>query len=69
MPAAVAWAAALGRPLPDGELMLHDRLRVLVVDGDRGGAPVEYTPTAWVDEAGVVHADDPVRGLIAALAR
>ena len=67
MPAAVAWAAALGRPLPEGVLVLHDRLRVLVVDDDRGGAPVEYTPTAWVDDAGAVHADDPVRGLIAAL--
>jgi hypothetical protein len=68
MPAAVAWAAALGRPLPEGALVLHDRLRVLVVDDERGGAPVEYTPAAWVDGDGVVHADDPVRGLLAALA-
>jgi hypothetical protein len=68
LPAAVAWAAALGRPLPAGELVLHDRLRVLVVDDERGGAPVEYTPAAWVDTDGVVHADDPVRGLLAALA-
>ncbi len=65
---AVAWAAALGRPLPEGALVLHDRLRVLVVDDERGGAPVEYTPAAWVDGDGVVHADDPVRGLLAALA-
>ncbi|PVZ13200.1 sacsin N-terminal ATP-binding-like domain-containing protein [Actinomycetospora cinnamomea] len=68
LPAAVAWAAVLGRPLPEGELVLHDRLRVLVVDDERGGAPVEYTPAAWVDGEGVVHADDPVRGLLAALA-
>ncbi|WP_433786062.1 sacsin N-terminal ATP-binding-like domain-containing protein [Actinomycetospora sp. CA-101289] len=65
---AVAWAAVLGRPLPEGALVLHDRLRVLVVDDERGGAPVEYTPAAWVDGDGVVHADDPVRGLLAALA-
>ncbi|MDD7942890.1 ATP-binding protein [Actinomycetospora lutea] len=68
LPAAVAWASALGRPLPDGALVVHERLRVLVVDDERGGAPVEYTPSAWVDDDGVVHADDPVRGLVAALA-
>ncbi|MFC5137845.1 sacsin N-terminal ATP-binding-like domain-containing protein [Actinomycetospora rhizophila] len=68
LPAAVAWASALRRPLPDGALVLHERLRVLVVDDERGGAPVEYTPSAWVDDDGVVHADDPVRGLLAALA-
>jgi hypothetical protein len=68
LPAAVAWASALRRPLPDGALVLHERLRVLVVDAERGGAPVEYTPSAWVDDDGVVHADDPVRGLVAALA-
>ncbi|MDD7968794.1 sacsin N-terminal ATP-binding-like domain-containing protein [Actinomycetospora lemnae] len=68
LPAAVSWAAALGQALPDGALVLHERLRVLVVDGERGGAPVEYTPSAWVDDDGVTHADDPVRGLIAALA-
>ena len=67
-PAAVAWASALRRPLPDGALVLHERLRVLVVDDERGGAPVEHTPSAWVDDDGVVHADDPVRGLLAALA-
>ncbi|MEJ2861309.1 sacsin N-terminal ATP-binding-like domain-containing protein [Actinomycetospora flava] len=68
LPAAVAWASALRRPLPAGALVLHERLRVLVVDDERGGAPVEYTPSAWVDDDGVVHADDPVRGLLAALA-
>ena len=68
LPAAVAWASALRRPLPDGALVLHERLRVLVVDDERGGAPVEHTPSAWVDDDGVVHADDPVRGLLAALA-
>ncbi|WP_345416579.1 sacsin N-terminal ATP-binding-like domain-containing protein [Actinomycetospora chlora] len=68
IPAVVAWAAALGHPVPDGALVLHDRLRVLVVDDERGGAPVEHTPSAWVDGDGVVHTDDPVRGLLAALA-
>ncbi|MEJ2884863.1 sacsin N-terminal ATP-binding-like domain-containing protein [Actinomycetospora aeridis] len=68
LPTVVAWASTLGRPLPDGALVLHDRLRVLVVDDERGGAPVEYTPSAWVDDDGVVHADDPIRGLLAALA-
>jgi hypothetical protein len=67
LPLVVAWAAELGRSLPDGEVVLHDRLRVMVVDEERAGAPTEHTPGAWRDDDGVVHADDPVRGLLAAL--
>ncbi len=67
LPPVVAWAAELGRPLPEGEVVLHDRLRVMIVDEERAGAPTEHTPGAWRDEDGVVHADDPVRGLLAAL--
>ncbi|GLZ45576.1 molecular chaperone Hsp90 [Actinomycetospora sp. NBRC 106375] len=66
IPAVVAWAAALGHAVPEGELVLHERLRVLVVDDERGGAPEEHTPGVWVAD-GVVHADDPLKGLLAAL--
>lgn len=38
------------------------------MDEERPSAPTEHTPRAWRDDDGVVHADDPVRGLLAALA-
>lgn len=66
VPAAVAWAAAAGRELPAGEIVLHDRLRVALVDPE-GGPAREVTPTVW-DADGTVHADDPVHGLLAAWA-
>ncbi len=65
LPGAAAWAAAVGRALPAGEVVVHERLRVAVADDDRTGPPREVFPGVWVDDAGV-HTDDPVRGLLAA---
>jgi hypothetical protein len=67
LPAAAAWAAAVGRALPAGEVVMHARLRVAVADDDRAHPPREIFPGVWVDDAGV-HTDDPVRGLLAAWA-
>ena len=67
LPAAAAWAAAVGRALPAGEVVVHARLRVAVADDDRARPPREVFPGVWVDDA-VVHTDDPVRGLLAAWA-
>ncbi|MCD2192308.1 hypothetical protein LQ327_02715 [Actinomycetospora endophytica] len=67
LPVATAWAAAVGRALPAGGVVLHERLRVAVADDDRTGPPREVFPGVWVDGA-VVHTDDPVRGLLAAWA-
>ncbi|MCD2190142.1 sacsin N-terminal ATP-binding-like domain-containing protein [Actinomycetospora soli] len=58
---AAVWAAAAGRELPDGEVVVHERLRVAVtVDG----ATREIFPVVWVAD-GVLHTDDPVRALLA----
>jgi hypothetical protein len=67
LPAAAAWAAAVGRALPAGEVVVHARLRVAVADDDRARPPREVFPGVWVDDTGV-HTDDPVRGLLAAWA-
>jgi hypothetical protein len=67
LPAAAAWAAAVGRALPAGEVVVHARLRVAVADDDRARPPREVFPGVWVDDAGV-HTDDPLRGLLAAWA-
>jgi hypothetical protein len=67
LPAAAAWAAAVGRALPAGEVVVHARLRVAVADDDRNRRPREVFPGTWVDGT-VVHTDDPVRGLLAAWA-
>jgi hypothetical protein len=67
LPAAAAWAAAVGRALPAGQVVVHARLRVAVADDDRARPPREVFPGVWVDDAGV-HTDDPVRGLLAAWA-
>ncbi|WP_018334186.1 sacsin N-terminal ATP-binding-like domain-containing protein [Actinomycetospora chiangmaiensis] len=59
--AAAVWAAAAGRELPVGEVVVHERLRVAVtVAGDTR----EIFPTVWVAD-GTVHTDDPVRALLA----
>jgi hypothetical protein len=65
LPVAAAWAAAVGRALPPGEVVVHERLRVAVADDDRAGPPRAVFPGVWVVGA-VVHTDDPVRGLLAA---
>ncbi|WP_433800154.1 sacsin N-terminal ATP-binding-like domain-containing protein [Actinomycetospora sp. CA-084318] len=58
---AAVWAAAAGRELPDGEVVVHERLRVAVtVDG----ATREIFPVVWVAD-GTLHTDDPVRALLA----
>ncbi|MFC5064206.1 molecular chaperone Hsp90, partial [Actinomycetospora atypica] len=63
--AAVTWAAAAGRELPGGEVVVHERLRVAVAgDGDTR----EVFPGVWVQDD-AVHTDDPVRALLAAWAR
>ncbi|HEY2225845.1 MAG TPA: hypothetical protein VGI02_27660 [Actinomycetospora sp.] len=67
LPVAAAWAAAVGRSLPAGGVVLHERLRVAMADDDRTGPPREVFPGVWVDGT-VVHTDDPVRGLLAAWA-
>jgi hypothetical protein len=61
LPAAVVWAAAAGRALPDGEVVVHERLRVAVTVG---GDTREIFPGVWVAD-GAVHTDDPVRALLA----
>jgi hypothetical protein len=70
----VAWAAlpevvvtchTLGVPVPPGELRCHDELWVQLHRPTTGRHRV---PT-WTDAAGRWHADDPVRALLAVLAR
>ncbi|MGH4021990.1 MAG: sacsin N-terminal ATP-binding-like domain-containing protein, partial [Pseudonocardiaceae bacterium] len=65
----VAWAsvvdvvvacAAMRVPVPDGELVLHERLRVR-----HDGAVRDVR--CWVDRDGAVHATDPLRALLACL--
>ena len=51
LPVAAAWAAAVGRALPAGEVVVHERLRVTVADDDRTGPPREVFPGVWVDAA------------------
>ncbi|GAA4835943.1 molecular chaperone Hsp90 [Actinomycetospora corticicola] len=58
---AAVWAAAAGRELPEGEVVVHERLRVAVTIG---GATREIFPDVWVVD-GTVHTDDPVRALLA----
>jgi len=53
----VATCAAIGRPVPDGSLWWHERLRVRV-----GGETAEVS--WWVTPDGIVHATDPVRALL-----
>lgn len=53
----VAVCAAVGLAVPDGTLLLHERLRV------RHGA-AEYTVPFWVTPDGTVHASDPVRAAL-----
>ncbi|HEY2191050.1 MAG TPA: hypothetical protein VGH76_01940 [Actinomycetospora sp.] len=67
LPVAATWAAAVGRALPAGEVVVHERLRVAVAPDDHTGRPRVVFPGVWVDDAGV-HTDDPVRGLLAAWA-
>ncbi|GAA1868053.1 hypothetical protein GCM10009836_55640 [Pseudonocardia ailaonensis] len=66
----VAWAAlpevvvacrTAGLPLPFGEVWLHELLEVDLTRPEKARTAV---PT-WVDAAGRVHADDPVRALLA----
>lgn len=65
LPPVVAWAGACGWPVPDGDVVIHHDLRVLVTDDERpDGGPSDHTPPLWVDDAGVVHTDDPVRALV-----
>jgi hypothetical protein len=49
----VAACAAVGLPVPDGELMLHDVLQV------RAAGTVHEVPW-WVTDSGIVHAADPL---------
>ncbi len=69
----VRWAAiaevvvachALGVPVPEGALRLHDELWIAVTRPELGRHRV---PT-WVDERGTWHAEDPLRALLALLA-
>lgn len=61
LPEVVLACRALGVPVPDGDLVVHDRL---VVDlGSGASVPV---PT-WPGADGGWHASDPVRALVAAL--
>jgi hypothetical protein len=57
LPEVAAVCQALGRPVPSGELWMHDALRVRTPD------EVDHTVPWWVDGA-VVHAADPVRALL-----
>lgn len=60
--AAATWAAAAGRELPGGEVVVHERLRVAVA---ADGGTREVFPGVWVQDD-AVHTDDPVRALLAA---
>ena len=62
--AAATWAAAAGRELPGGEVVVHERLRVAVA---ADGGTREVFPGVWVQDD-AVHTDDPVRALLAAWA-
>ncbi|MDL5155753.1 sacsin N-terminal ATP-binding-like domain-containing protein [Actinomycetospora termitidis] len=60
---AAAWAAAVGWELPDGEVVVHERLRVAV---SVAGEVREVFGHVWVTDDGTVHTDDPARALLAA---
>ena len=60
-----SWAAALGHRVPRGEMVRHERLEVTLTDR-RTGRVRTVTPGVWVVGA-VVHADDPLRAVLAAL--
>jgi hypothetical protein len=53
----VAACAAVGLPVPEGEVMLHDVLQVRVA------GTVHEVPW-WVTDRGIVHAADPLRALL-----
>ena len=53
----VAACAAVGLPVPEGEVVLHDVLQVRVA------GTVHQVPW-WVTDGGVVHAVDPLRALL-----
>jgi hypothetical protein len=53
----VAACAAVGLPVPEGEVMLHDVLQV------RAAGTMHEVPW-WVTDGGVVHAVDPLRALL-----
>ncbi|MGI9062704.1 MAG: hypothetical protein ACR2FQ_02640, partial [Pseudonocardiaceae bacterium] len=53
----VAACAAVGIPVPEGEVVLHDVLQVRVAD------TVHQVPW-WVTGGGIVHAADPLRALL-----
>jgi len=53
----VAACAAVGLPVPEGEVMLHDVLQVRVA------GTVHEVPW-WVTGRGIVHAADPLRALL-----
>ena len=55
----------MDRALPEEPVVLHERLHVLVSDGESRGAPVEHTPGVWREPDGTLHTDDPVRALAA----
>lgn len=59
---AATWAAAAGRELPGGGVVVHERLRVAVA---ADGGTREVFPGVWVQDD-AVHTDDPVRALLAA---
>jgi hypothetical protein len=52
----------LGLARPDGRLRLHDELWVRVSRPVSG----RFRVPVWVDPAGIWHAEDPVRALLAA---
>ncbi|MFP5069495.1 sacsin N-terminal ATP-binding-like domain-containing protein [Pseudonocardia nantongensis] len=62
LPEVVLACRALGVPVPDGDLVVHDRLVV-----DLGSGSPVAVPT-WPGADGGWHASDPVRALVAALA-
>jgi hypothetical protein len=53
----VAACVAVGLPVPEGEVVLHDVLRVRVA------GTIHQVPW-WVTEGGIVHAADPLRALL-----
>jgi hypothetical protein len=62
--AVVVACHTLGTPVPEGELTVHDELRVLL---RRPGSGRFRVPT-WCDAAGRWHASDPVHALLGLLA-
>jgi hypothetical protein len=58
LPEVAAACDALGLAMPPGSLVRHDVLRVRTPDG------ALRTVAYWVDDAGTVHAADPLRALI-----